>query len=85
LGTLGFVYLHAGAPERVLEYYDNNLAATNLNAVATMQLWLPSRAPVRKTVHFKDVVRKAGLVDYWRAKGWPEFCRPVGADDFVCE
>ena len=29
-------------------------------------------------------VRKAGLVDYWRAKGWPEFCHPTIGDDFVC-
>ena len=48
-------------------------------------LWHPSYAPVRKTERFKAYVRKAGLVDYWRASGWPEFCRPIGADDFVCD
>jgi hypothetical protein len=25
-----------------------------------------------------------GLDDYWREAGWPEHCRPVGADDFAC-
>jgi hypothetical protein len=39
---------------------------------------------VRKTERFKAYVRKAGLVDYWRARGWPDLCRPVGTDDFVC-
>jgi hypothetical protein len=34
---------------------------------------------------FKAYVRKAGLVDYWRARGWPDLCRPMGADDFVCD
>ena len=34
---------------------------------------------------FKAFARNAGLVEYWRAKGWPEFCRPIGVDDFVCE
>jgi hypothetical protein len=29
-------------------------------------------------------VRKAGMVEYWRAKGWPDLCHPVGADDFAC-
>jgi hypothetical protein len=60
-------------------------------------LWHPSYAPARKTERFKAFARNAGLVDYWRAKGWPEFCRPVtperasakagpmGADDFACE
>jgi hypothetical protein len=31
------------------------------------------------------VVRKIGLVDYWRAREWPDLCCPAGADDFVCE
>jgi hypothetical protein len=25
------------------------------------------------------------LVEYWRAKGWPQFCHPTTGDDFVCE
>jgi len=25
------------------------------------------------------------LVDYWKAHGWPDLCRPVGSDDFVCD
>jgi hypothetical protein len=45
----------------------------------------PLMAPVRKTDRFKKWARTAGLVDYWRERGWPEFCRPVGADDFVCD
>jgi hypothetical protein len=39
---------------------------------------------LRKTERFKAYVRKAGLVDYWRARGWPDLCRPVGEDDFIC-
>ena len=31
------------------------------------------------------MTRKAGLVDYCRASGWPDLCRPMGADDFVCD
>ena len=26
-----------------------------------------------------------GMVDYWRARGWPDLCRPVGTNDFVCD
>ncbi len=33
---------------------------------------------------FKAFVRKAGFVDYWRAKGWPEQCHPTTGDDFTC-
>ena len=48
-------------------------------------LWHPSYAPVRKTERFKTFVRQTGLVEYWRARGWPEFCHPTIGDDFVCE
>ncbi len=48
-------------------------------------LWHPSYSDLRRTERFKAFVRADGLVDYWRVKGWPEFCRPMGADDFVCE
>jgi hypothetical protein len=28
---------------------------------------------------------EAGLDDYWRRSGkWPDFCGPVGEDDFEC-
>jgi hypothetical protein len=39
---------------------------------------------VRKTERFKTLVRSVGLVDYWRARGWSEFCRPTKGDDFDC-
>ena len=39
----------------------------------------------RKDPRFRNVVRRMGLVDYWRATGnWGEFCKPVGKDDFEC-
>ena len=39
----------------------------------------------RKTERFKALMRANGMLDYWRAKGWPDLCRPVGAADFVCD
>jgi hypothetical protein len=30
-------------------------------------------------------MRNAGFVEYWRARGWPDLCRPLGTDDFVCD
>ena len=35
------------------------------------RLWAPVYARVRKTERFKTLVRKAGLVDYWRARAGP--------------
>ena len=40
---------------------------------------------MRKTERFKDFVRKAGFVEYWRTRGWPDLCRPIGTDDFTCD
>lgn len=80
---LNFVYAYVGALPRVMEVAERSLA-TGYN-VGGSSLWLPAYAPLRKTERFKAYARKAGLVDYWRAHGWPDLCRPQGADDFVCD
>jgi hypothetical protein len=81
---LNFVYAYIGALDRVLDYSEREveIGFVGLNAI---RLWLPEYAPLRKTDRFKAYVRKIHLVDYWRARGWPDLCRPVGADDFVCD
>jgi hypothetical protein len=56
-----------------------------VDVLSQVFVWHPSYAPVRKTQQFKSYVRYWGVVDYWRARGWPDLCRPVGADDFVCD
>ena len=85
VGNLAFVYLHAGAPERVLDFYEGNIEAGYFQPITTTFFWHPSYAPVRKTERFKAFVRDIGLVEVWRARGWPDLCRPVGANDFTCD
>jgi tetratricopeptide (TPR) repeat protein len=84
-GALSFVYAHVGALDRVMEFPERNLAIGYLGSNATFSLWTPERAPLRKTERFKTYVRAAGLVAYWRERGWPDLCRPIGTDDFECE
>lgn len=81
---LNFVYVYVGAPDRVFEYSERLIQLQYITQAPTISLWLPDLAPVRKTVRFKALMRNAGLVDYWRERGWPDLCRPVGADDFEC-
>ena len=50
-----------------------------------MTYWSPAWAPARNTQRFKDWVANVGLVDYWKQHGWPDLCRPRGADDFACD
>jgi len=83
VADLGFVYAYVGAPERVLEYPEASVKQGILSPV--FAVWRPAAAPIRKTARFKALVRNAALVDYWRARGWPDFCRPIGADDFICD
>jgi hypothetical protein len=81
---LNFIYITAGAPEQALERFEIDVAARYSAPNLMVDLWTPIYAPVRRTDRFKAYARNAGLVEYWRAKGWPEFCKPTTADDFVC-
>jgi TolB-like protein/tetratricopeptide (TPR) repeat protein len=83
---LQFVYLYVGAPERVMTAAQRQVDVGFLsNGIGGLdRLWHPAYAPVRKTERFRQLVRKAGLVEYWRAKGWPPQCHPTTGDDFEC-
>jgi TolB-like protein len=76
-----FVYGYVGAPERLLDYPERAMQADQM---AAFSLFMQNYAPVRRTERFKTLVREARLVDYWKASGWPDMCRPVGTDDFAC-
>jgi TolB-like protein len=79
-----FVYLYAGAPQRVLDTYQRRADANYFGGNVDALVWHPSYAVVRRTAQFRELMKKAGMVAYWRAKGWPEFCRPTTSDDFAC-
>jgi hypothetical protein len=79
-----FVFSFVGAPGREFEFPERLAEIGHIAPIANSLLWYPSSAPLRRTRRFKDYVRKIGLADYWRARGWPDMCDPVGADDFEC-
>ena len=82
-GELSFVYLFVGAESRSVEFVEREIAANYYGGIFR-DPWAPPSASLRKTEAFKTFVRKARFVEYWRARGWPEFCHPAGADDFAC-
>ena len=47
------------------------------------KFWQPLFSEVRKLPEFKDFMRTGGFLDYWHGYGWPDQCRPDGAD-FAC-
>jgi adenylate cyclase len=73
--NLQFVFLYVGAASRVLHF----------GGGTGDPFWYPAAAPVRESESFKTYARDIGLLDYWRARGWPDLCHPVGANDFACE
>jgi hypothetical protein len=83
-GGFQFVYIYVGAPERAITNFERQVDAGFLGLAGNIRVWHPSFASVRKTGAFKELIRKAGLVEYWRAKGWPPQCHPTTGDDFVC-
>jgi TolB-like protein/tetratricopeptide (TPR) repeat protein len=86
LNILGWVYLYVGAPDRVMEYYENNLAAGYFQPISTTWFWHPTYTPVRKSERFKEFARHIGLVDVWQRVGWPDQCEGNDFDDrFTCQ
>ena len=82
--VLSFVYAFAGAPEKFLDASERSVTAGSTLTVGNWTEWHPALAAARKTERFKALMRKMGLVDYWRATGWPDLCHPTSGDDFVC-
>jgi hypothetical protein len=34
---------------------------------------------------WKEQVRRDGILELWRTRGFPPQCRPLGTDDFECD
>ena len=47
--------------------------------------WGESFRRFRQTETFKQIIRDAGVLAYWREHRFPPLCRPVGAEDFECD
>ena len=47
--------------------------------------WSRSFQRFRQTEAFKEIIRNAGVLAYWREHRFPPLCRPVGDDDFECD
>jgi len=46
--------------------------------------WFHSTPAVRRDPRFVELMHRVGLVDFWRQRGWPDLCRPVG-DTVECQ
>jgi TolB-like protein len=51
------------------------------------QFWLsdPAAGLLRQSNAFRQALGDMGLLDFYRQFGWPDQCRPLGDEDFVCD
>ena len=52
-----------------------------------LRFWLsdPAASLLRQSKAFRQALGDLGLLDFYRQYGWPDLCRPVGEDDFICD
>ena len=48
-------------------------------------VWLKENADFRASEYFVPMMRKTGAPAYWREKGFPPNCRPLGEEGFECD
>jgi TolB-like protein len=47
-------------------------------------LYLPVPGGLQENAGWRELVRELGVLDLWRARGFPDGCRALGDDDFQC-
>jgi TolB-like protein/Tfp pilus assembly protein PilF len=70
-----------GHPQFALKVMSEELRTSTVRMFA---LWYPVMSDVRQLPEFKKLVTELNLVEYWRAYGWADACKPLGDDDFTC-
>jgi TolB-like protein len=77
------VAIFLGQKQAALDALFLEVDTTPRNDIAAL-IWTPIYEPLRNEPRVLNLVRSMKLPEYWRAAGWPTFCRPKDADDFEC-
>ncbi|MGI9221974.1 MAG: winged helix-turn-helix domain-containing protein [Woeseiaceae bacterium] len=81
LHDIAFLAAYFGDSQLALQTFAEELSKSSIRLYA---VWYPLMAEVRQSQGFKELMTDLSLVAYWRAVGWPDQCRPLGAEDFEC-
>ncbi len=81
LHDIAMVAAYFGDPQFALKVKGEEVRISTIRMTA---VWYPVMSEVRQLPEFKKLVTELNLVEYWRAYGWADACRPVGDDDFTC-
>jgi TolB-like protein/DNA-binding winged helix-turn-helix (wHTH) protein len=75
----------AGDAELTLRFLQKQANANMNDFFGSNPMWHSFYSDMRRSAGFKELARKGGLVDYWRATAqWGDFCAPAVGDDFEC-
>ena len=58
--------------------------SVGFQSIMFQRLYTPPFRAILNQLVMKEYLHEVGLVDHWREVGFPNFCRPVGDDDFDC-
>jgi TolB-like protein len=81
LNDIAMVAAYFGDPQFALKVKGQEVRAAT---VRLQTVWYPVMSDVRQLPEFKKLVTELNLVEYWRAYGWADACRPLGENDFTC-
>jgi len=81
LHDIAMVAAYFGDPQFALKVKGQEVRASTVRMAA---LWYPVMSEARQLPEFKKLVTDLNLVEYWRAYGWADACRPLGDNDFTC-
>jgi len=81
LHDIALAAAYFGDPEFALKAKSQEI---RVRPVRMPALWYPIMSKVRQLPAFKALVTELSLIEYWRAYGWADACRPLGDDDFEC-
>ncbi|MDH5630469.1 MAG: hypothetical protein OEY96_09990 [Gammaproteobacteria bacterium] len=81
--NLGLLHL-IGGDELVLNKIETTTFNNPGNHFIDSYNNLPFMDRIRKDIRYKQVVLQLGLVDYWRERGWPDYCEAISDYDFEC-
>ena len=74
-------------PERSADFMFATLMALGHvgDARNSFGIWGRTGKKYRQSDYFKGVLRASGILSFWKERGFPPFCRPLGDDDFECD
>ena len=81
LHDLAMTAAYFGDPARALRIKTEDIHANPSRIIA---IWYPVMSEVRQQPEFKRLAAELNFVDYWRAYGWADSCRPLSDGDFEC-